>query len=413
MAEEAFEKMPLTPWDEFPVHATPYPVSYMPSTDYAWDDGYYFLAYDVESQVQIWNGMRIAPNSNMLGAHATINIKGVQRAVRMSRVWRDAFSLSCGPLRYEIIEPMKLVRTVLEPNDSGMSFDILWRAINPPFLAAHHRAVRNGRRTTDQSRYWQIGQCTGWAEIDGKRLELSEDKPWGGTRDHSWGLYETRPPLGASSSLIAPFTPTGVQRAIHLAYMLESEGFTAFLQFHEGPEGERVQMNDGFGTPLEGRISRGLGDPGLAIVDYSHQFRWREGTRSVTGGELTLTDETGGVWKMVFEVEAMPHVIGQIGYHVGAWSDGGTINTYHGPGTPLEWDEADFSVQPSDHVNQMGDKRRVFGVEHIFNVVTTCPDGTVSKGRAQMEVFLNGRYSPYGFEAPAAHGHGLDGRGLA
>src|SRR5690606_16488802 len=110
MAEEDFERMPLTPWDEFPVHATPYPVSYVPSTDHAWDDGYYFQAYDLESEVQIWNGLRVAPNSNVVGGHSTINIKGVQRAVRMSRVWRDDFSLTCGPLRYEIIEPMKLVR---------------------------------------------------------------------------------------------------------------------------------------------------------------------------------------------------------------------------------------------------------------------------------------------------------------
>ena len=35
--------MQLTRYDEYPVHATPYPMSYVPSTDLSWDDGYYFL----------------------------------------------------------------------------------------------------------------------------------------------------------------------------------------------------------------------------------------------------------------------------------------------------------------------------------------------------------------------------------
>ena len=32
----------LTPYDEFPVHQASRPFSYIPSTDYNWDDGYYF-----------------------------------------------------------------------------------------------------------------------------------------------------------------------------------------------------------------------------------------------------------------------------------------------------------------------------------------------------------------------------------
>lgn len=32
----------LTPYDELPVHQSSQPFSVIPSTDYGWDDGYYF-----------------------------------------------------------------------------------------------------------------------------------------------------------------------------------------------------------------------------------------------------------------------------------------------------------------------------------------------------------------------------------
>jgi hypothetical protein len=413
VAEEEFEKLSLTPFDEFPVHATPFPMSYVPNTDFAWDDGYYFLAYDIESGIAIWNGMRVAPNSNIIGGHSSFNIRGVQRTLRLSRIWRDDYSLAIGPFRYEFVEPMRLIRMVLEPNESGMSYDVLWRGLAPAHLAAHHRAIRTGRFTTDQSRYHQVGVATGWMEIDGKRIELSDAAPWGGTRDHSWGLYESRPPLSGGAQWLPPSPKPPIIRALRFSLFLESEGFSAYFHFHEGPGGERVVFNDAFGIPLEGWINVGWDGPSLKIVDYRHELKWRPGTRSVTSGKVMLTDERGGQWSLDIEVKAPPHVLGQIGYHVGAWRDGGTIHTYHGASPAMEWDEFDFSRQPCEHTFPgSGVKRTVFGVEHLAAVKTTAPDGTVTQGRAQFEVFLNGRYSPYGFEEQFDHG-GLTGRGLA
>jgi len=413
MSEQDFEKMPLTPYDEFPVHATAYPMSYIPSSDYSWDDGYYFGVYDIESGIFLINGMRIAPNSNMIGGHSGININGIQRTLRLSRIWRDDFSVAIGPLRYEFIEPLRSIRMVLEPNESGMSYDILWRGLAPAHLSMHHRAVRNGRYTTDQSRYNQVGTATGWLEIDGKRHELSEDKPWGAVRDRSWGLYESRPPLSGAGKYLPPAPPPPIARALRFSCFLESEGFSSYFHFHEGPNGERVTLNDAFGTPFEGWINHGWDGPALKLVSATHQLAWRPGTRSMTGGTLTLTDEAGGQWHLAIEIPLMPHVIGQIGYHVGAWSDGGTIHTYHGKSPAMEWDEFDFSSQPCNHTFPgTGETRKVFGVEHLARITTTAPDGTITHGRAQIEIFLNGRYAPYGFEDQVTAG-GLTGRGIA
>ncbi len=412
MAEQDFEKMALTPYDEFPVHATPYPMSYVPSTDFSWDDGYFFGAYSLDHGIFLINGMRIAPNSNVLGAHSSLNVRGVQRTLRLSRVWRDDYSISVGPLRYEFIEPLRTVRMVLEPNESGMRYDVIWRGLAPPHLSAHHRAVRNGRYTTDQSRFNQVGTATGWVEIDGVRYDMDE-APWGAVRDRSWGLYESRPPLADVARWLPPAQEPSLPRALRFSCFLESEGLSSYFHFHEGPDGENVHLNDAFGTPFEGWLNFGWDGPQRKLVAVRHDLSFAPGTRSLAGGTVVVTDDSGGVWTHRYQVSLPPHVLGQIGYHVGAWRDGGTINTYHGPANPaLEWDEFDFSVQPCEHTFPgTGEKRTVFGVEHLAHVTTTTPDGRVLQGRAQIEVFLNGRYSPYGFEAQR-NDRGLSGRGL-
>jgi hypothetical protein len=386
-------------------------MSYVPNSDPAWDDGYYFLAYDVESGVSVWAGMRVAPNSNIIGGYVNTNIRGVQRCLRLSRIWRDDFSVAIGPLRFEFVEPLRTIRLVCDENESGIAMDIRWEGLAPPFLASHHTAVRAGRRTTDQSRYHQTGKCTGWLAVDSARFDIPADAPWGGSRDRSWGIYESRPPLGLDPQLTPPIALGGSPRALRFSCFVEAEDLSAYFHFHEGPDGERHGLNDAFNTPIEGRVHKQWEDPGLELVDYTHRLNWRPGTRSVTDGVVELTDREGGRWTMALDVVNPPHVLGQIGYHVGAWHDGGTIHTWHGRSPASEWDEFDFSNQPCQHTFPgNGETRTVYGVEHFARVTLTAPDGRVRAGRSQFEVFLNGRYAPYGFEAQHGHG-GLTGRG--
>ena len=302
---------------------------------------------------------------------------------------------------------------VLEPNDSGMSYDIVWEGLAPPHLSQHHRAIRNGRRTTDQSRWNQVGVATGWVEIDGNRMEMTKDQPWAAVRDRSWGVYESRPPLAASSAYAPPAEIPATPRALRFSCFLQAGDMSSYFHFHEGPDGEKITLNDAFGTPFEGWINFGWGGSSLRILGYNHVLNWRQRTRSMTDGVVTLSDEKGGEWKLEMEVNLPPHVLGQIGYHVGAWTDGGTIHTFHGKSPAMEWDEFDFSQQPCEHTFPgTGDTKTVFGVHHLATVKVTSPDGSILTGRALVEIFLNGRYSPYGFSDQKANG-GLIGRGVA
>src|SRR4029453_3935221 len=70
------EQYPLSPYDEYPVHQSPYPISYVPATDYAWDEGYFYGVYSADAQVLMLTGMRINPNADVIGRHAGATVGG-------------------------------------------------------------------------------------------------------------------------------------------------------------------------------------------------------------------------------------------------------------------------------------------------------------------------------------------------
>ena len=401
----------LTPYDEFPVHQAPHPFSYIPSTDYNWDDGYFFGAFNPDEQVFLGTGARVNPNSDMIGGYALLNVAGHQITFRFSRCWRRDFNLRVGPWSVEFVEPLKKMRVRLEPNESGLSFDLLWEGTAPAVLEDHHVATRRGRRTTDQSRYSQPGKVGGWIQLRDKRWEL-DPQTWSGSRDHSWGLYAERPPLGPVASLLPPAPRAeGPQRALRFWTLFRSEPFSGFYHLHEDADGVQAEFNDVFGTPFAGEIFKGFDGKAINFKSGRHEIELVPGTRMLKKATVHLVDENGGAWKQIIEAAAPPWVIQTMGYHPGSWKDGGTFHTYHGSEElATEFDEFDFSVQPFDYkpyrvageaaATNFGDADRgsskLHGFEYLARVTTHAPDGSVSVGAGQVEMFINGPYRPLG-----------------
>jgi hypothetical protein len=411
MHEPPVHEYPLTPYDEFPVHQAPYPLSYVPPTDYAWDEGCFFGVYSAEAQVLLLTGLRVNPNADIVGAHAGVNVRGLQSTARLSRTWRQQWYTQLGPLRYDVIETYRDIRLSLATNEAGLSFDLHWLALGPAHLASHHRATVRGRRTSDQTRYNQVGVARGWIQVGTERFEVQE-RSWGASRDHSWGICGARPPLAPEPKWRPPRPAHGPQRAMRFSMFFAAGEYSGHFHLHED-EGGQVATNDAFGIPFEAAVDRGFEQPRVHFVECSHELVFAPGTRSVSSGRVRLKDEAGGVWSIEFDVARAPAAVIQCGYRLGSWRDGGTIATYHGSADPyLEWDEFDFSKQPATHtLYGQSEARQVYGVEHVARIRITDPKGHVQHGQARIEVFLNGRYAPYGFEAQQAKG-GLTGRGV-
>jgi len=406
------DEYPLTPYDEYPVHQAPYPISYVPATDYAWDEGYFYGVYSADAHVLMLTGMRINPNADVIGAHIGVNVRGRQRTARLSRTWRQHCYTVVGNLRYDVIEPYRDIRLTMTPNEAGLAFDLRWLGLGPAHLSQHHLATVRGRRTTDQSRYNQTGTASGWIEVAGERFDVRPGA-WGACRDHSWGIYEARPPLVPDTKWLPPSDHTGPRRALRFSMFFAAGEYSGHLHLHEDEDGRQVVTNDAFGIPFEGAIDRGFDGPRLLFATCRHELKFAPGTRSLQNGIVRLTDENGAAWALEFDVAWPAAPVIQCGYHLGSWRDGGTIATYHGAANPyFEWDQFDFTRQPATHtLYGQTTPRKVYGVEHVARLRLVSPDGRMSEGQAEIEVFLNGRYAPYGFEAQEAQG-GLTGRGV-
>ena len=387
----------LTRYDEFPVHQSPYPFSVAPITDYSFDDGYYFGVFSAEQGIFLFQGMRVNPNNDMIGGYAGVMVDGVQYTARFKRPWRPECDTHIGPYRYDFVEPFREVRLQLQDNASELRFDLRWLATAPAFEEAHHLATTHGRRTTDQTRYSQSGTAEGWIEFKGRHIDVSPGD-WWASRDHSWGLYFERPPLAPAARFVRRQKPA-LRRALRFWTVFSSPGLSGFYGLHEDEDGAQLDLNDTFGTPFEGALHLGLDGRAVPLASAKHDVTFEPATTIMREANVVLTDVDGGKWTQHLESVGSPWWPHTIGYGAGSWKDGGSMVTY--PGTDdvvVEWDEFDFSVQPFDHVTYDG--RTVRGgaphAEHLSRITTTTPDGTVTVGAGQTELFIDPPYRPYG-----------------
>jgi hypothetical protein len=388
----------LSPYDELPVHQTPFPVSVVSNTDPGFDDGYYFGAFSAEDRVFLFQGLRINPNTDLVGGYVGFMRDGLQRTVRFSRTWRELCDTWVGPYRIQVIEPYREIRLTLEENPSGMSHDLRWHGSAPAFEEAHHLAFNRGRPTTDQTRYSQAGTVNGWIKVDGTRYDVEPGR-WYGSRDHSWGLYHSRRPMSPDLRWLPPADPGGVPRALRFWTLFGAGELSGFYGFHEDADGRQRQLNDTFGTPFEGQLAIGWDKEAVELSGGRHELEFQApGVKLLKSATIYLTDADGGEWVQRLQPVTVPWISATMGYDAGSWRDGGSLRTYHGPGVSVEWDEFDFSRQPLDHPIYDGSvHEKLVGREYLSVITTTAPDGRTWVGAGQTEFFLDGPFRPYGF----------------
>jgi hypothetical protein len=180
----------LSKADDFPIHQTPEPIAYS-GTDRNFYDRYFFNGYNPDGSGFFAVAFGVYPHLNIADAHVSVIRDGVEHCVHASRILHmERFELEVGPIRIEVIEPLKRLKVTLAPTD-GLAAEFVFEG--RAFPIEEPRFIRrNGPRTfMDYTRLTQNGRYTGWIEIDGKREALAPGCV--GTRDRSWGVR----PIGA------------------------------------------------------------------------------------------------------------------------------------------------------------------------------------------------------------------------
>lgn len=315
---------PLVAADEFCNHQIVETHASVLHSDYSWTEKVCGMACARDGTLSVNFGFGKYVNRNVVDGYAGASRGVEQWTVRASRALSaDPDGIDVGPLRYEVLEPLKRVRVALEPNDvQPLAYDLLLEGSVPCVVEEREdrRTLTGYRRSADQIRYHQTGVVArGWVELEGRRSEVTPET-WIMTRDHSWGL---RPAVGAPLPDLQPdpmdANPPRVLAVWNpLLFTRPGGGIYAFHQYYllyagEGWRHEKVQ--GGFEFP-DGRRE--------PVQRIEPRLRFDPRNRRLLGGEFVLVMADGRQRVLV------ARTLGGTGFHLGAGLYHGFDGKFHG-----------------------------------------------------------------------------------
>ncbi|MBW2497775.1 MAG: hypothetical protein JRF61_10925 [Deltaproteobacteria bacterium] len=192
----------LTPMDDTLWHTLPTTFDHVGTSDPRFFDRYWFAASDPQGGGTLQLTLGVYNNMNVVDAGFVAIRDGRQYNVRASRSLRPRFEPVCGPLRVEMLEPLHAARLIVENDGSrGVAAELEWRSVLPAQEEAPRFTRVRGRVVEESRRFDQIGECSGWLELAGQRVEVDR---WWATRDHSWGVREN---MGIPEPVTGPASP--------------------------------------------------------------------------------------------------------------------------------------------------------------------------------------------------------------
>jgi hypothetical protein len=298
-------------------------------SDRSWTEKIWAMAADRTGAIQLVFGLGVYPNRGVVDAFGGVSRGVEQWTVRASgRIGPDPGVGSVGPLRYEIVEPLKKIRfSLLENPVIPVTFEWLFDAAVPPVLERReqHRGVSGRRVAADVVRYHQVGTPSGWAEVDRARTEILPEQ-WVTARDHSWGVrYGVGSPVEdavpehdqSAVASVVMWCPVlleqtdGSRYGIHWYYQRHSVGTWSRQELQGG-----IELPDG---------SRSL------FKNIEHKLVFRPDNRRFVEGEIEFELENGQ--KRPLHLRS----VSDTGFHLGAGLYLGYEGRWHG-----QWRGKDF-----------------------------------------------------------------------
>jgi hypothetical protein len=356
----------ITDFDDFMVHQTTNPIDQPGPSDRNFYDRYWFDGFDQDGQFIFEIGFGLYPNRHVMDAHFSVSIGGRQHAFHASRrAPRERSDSTVGPLRLEVVQPMRIVRVCVEPNETGIECDLTFRAATIPAEEPKNVMFEGTRLIMHNSRFTQLGRWQGYFSVDGARTEVSHQRVIG-MRDKSWGVRPVgEPEAGAPGLLNQEPGVYWVWAPIHFG------DFCTHFNTFEDHDGRATQLGAAIVPVYESldEIPRGE-DPGRReMASASHHIEWISGTRLPASAEIELVSEEGEKHLISLEPMIRFHMLG-IGYQHPEWGHA----FWKGDGAigSESWnlDELDLLDYKHIHVHQvcrarMGDRTGVGTLETV------------------------------------------------
>ena len=297
----------LTPFDDYPLHQTSEPVAHTAQSSLNHYDRYFFNGYSRDGSLYFGAALGLYPNRSVMDAAFAVLRDGEEISLIASRrAPLDPTETSVGPISITIEEPFRQMRVRVEPNESGITADLAFRA-RSAVVEEPRFTLKNGAISVfDYTRLTQWGAWEGTLTFDGETHTIAPHEILG-CRDRSWGVRPvgTAPPGPATCGpqfywLWAPINFDDL--CVHFDTNELSDG----AQWHS--EGLVMPVLSGPTDPVFG--------PDVAMEtmkSVSATVDWKPGTRRSQGATIRLVPHHGEERVVTLEPLSTFHMRG-LGY---------------------------------------------------------------------------------------------------
>jgi hypothetical protein len=265
----------LIPEDDFPLHQSTEPLSHVMGGHPNAYDRFWFNGYDESLFFALALGLY--PNRGVIDAAFSVCDATSQHSVFAS----DALvgrPTSVGPIRIEIVEPLRVNRIIVDAPAQGLHAQLEYRQRSITHEEPRQTMHDGPRLFMDVTRATQLGTWSGWIESPLGRRDI--DSSFVGTKDRSWGVRPVGEPLPGAPSTRVPqlcfmWAPLNFEdRGVHFMTFDDEHGHAlsrtaAVLAFeHEGVaqrQASSLEVQLLKGTRWLERATLHLGDEDIAL----------------------------------------------------------------------------------------------------------------------------------------------------
>lgn len=364
----------LTPWDDFPIHASADPVATPSSGDPHHYDRYFFNGQARDGAFYFGVAMGHYPVLGVIDGAFAVVLDGVQHSVFASGRMPLDRATDVGPIRIEVVDPMRTLRLSIAPNESGLTADLTWRARTVVIEEPRQRNVTpDGILVNELTRLTQWGRWEGTITVDGQTIVVEPARVFG-TRDRSWGIRSL-------STRIPSNRATFGGGLFWLWAPLHFDDLCTHLALHEYSNGTRWVESSLFVPVLESEDAPtwGMGvDNSTKMTDFRYDLDFYPNSRIIRSAVFDVVDPDSTKHRIELETLYSFRMRG-IGYFHPEWGHGsihGALAAGHESIKLDDFQETDPSTM------------------HLQNVVAARMDGRTGIG--VLEQALVGPHQPTG-----------------
>jgi hypothetical protein len=356
----------LSPFDDFPIHPSADPIAHPATGDPNHYDRYWFNGHQRDGDFYFAVSMGHYPVRNVCdSAFSVMRRDGVQHSIFASGHMPLDRATAIGPVRLEVVEPMREIRYIVEPNEHRVECDLTFRASTAAIEEPRHRQMMpNGVLVADYTRLTQWGSWEGTISVDGDELRVEAgDVP--GSRDRSWGVRQ----VGKQAEVNRRRADPSQLRIWWLWAPLCFEDRFTHYALHEQPDGSRVVETALVLEPLTDGAAPWKPAGVRECSNLRYEIEYRRGRREMNAARIGFDDPVEGAVEIELE-KVFPFRMSGIGYWHPYWGHGSNHGKLETGRESIKTEDFDPLEMPGHHIMnlviaRMGHRKGVGALEEI------------------------------------------------